>query len=369
MAPFNAQSPGKVITISGDTDREDCGILLNQAWADASNNDMTDPAEASILVKCPTVAIEKVNDQPDPVLPGTAVSYTLTVTVGDGPAEDVVVTDVLPDGLDAPTGISDGGTYSAGDRTITWNLGDLETGSYELTYQAAVSLDTEHGDELVNLAVVTSPNSQCPDAESIADECDDDSTVTVRVPELVIDKAADTEVVHFVFDAEGNVLSVDPEQVTWTLTYTLSNGPVTNAVITDPLPEFLTFVSASDGGVFDASSGVITWNLGTLTTSGSVSFVTTVDEDAPETEPIVNVATIVSDQTPEDEGEDEINVTSEAELGGNPPTPKPSVPDTALVVGPNGTPLSVPVELLVLLFVGSLGALAFANVRAVRRRR
>jgi hypothetical protein len=116
-------------------------------------------------------------------------------------------------------------------------------------------------------------------------------------------------------------------------------------------------------------TGVITWELGTLTTSGSVSFVTTVDPDAPETEPIVNVATIVSDQTPEDDGEDEIRVTSEAELGGNPPTPKPSVPDTAMVVGPNGTPLSVPVELLVVLFVGSLGTLAFANVRAVRRRR
>jgi hypothetical protein len=55
-------------------------------------------------------------------------------------------------------------------------------------------------------------------------------------------------------------------------------------------------------------------------------------------------------------------------MGGN-PTPKPSGPDTALVIGPNGSPLSIPVELLVALFLGSLGTLAFANVRAVRRRR
>lgn len=358
---------GKVIVVSGWTDRADCGVLDNTAFADASNDD-TVQASDSITVKCPLVEIQKVNDQPEPVLPGTVVSYTLTVTVSDGPAKDVVVSDVLPIGLDAPTSISDGGTYEGGTRTITWNLGDLANGSYELTYQAAVSEGTAHGDELVNVAVVTSDNSQCPDAESIADECTDDSTITVRVPTLVIDKAADTEIVHFVFDEEGAVLSVTPEQVTWTLTYTLANGPVTNAVITDPLPDYLTFVSASDGGVYDDALRTITWELGTLTESGSVTFVTTVDPDAPETDPIVNVATIVSNETPEDSGEDSIIVTSESVQAGT-STPSPSVPDTALVPGLNGQPLNLPVELMAFLFLASLGALAFANVRAVRRRR
>jgi hypothetical protein len=218
------------------------------------------------------------------------------------------------------------------------------------------------------VAVVTSPNSQCPDVESVADECTDDSTVTVRVPTLVIDKAADTDGVHFVFDEEGNVLSATPEQVTWTLTYTLTNGPVTDAVITDPLPEYLTFVSASDGGAYDDATRTITWELGTLTESGSVTFVTTVDPDAPETEPIVNVATIVSNETPADEGEDSIIVTSES-VQGSTSTPAPSVPDTALVPGLDGQPLSIPVELMVFAFLASLGALAYANVRAVRRRR
>lgn len=366
--PASDKADGVQIVISGTTDREDCGTLLNQAWAEASNNDLVGPAEASVDVRCPLVEIQKVNDRPEPVLPGTVVSYTLTVTVSDGPAKDVVVTDVLPIGLDAPTSISDGGTYEGGTRTITWNLGDLADGSYELTYQAAVSAGAGHGDELVNVAVVTSENSQCPDVESIADECTDDSTVTVRVPSLVIDKAADTDIVHFVFDEEGDVLSVTPEQVTWTLSYTLTNGPVTDAVITDPLPDYLTFVSASDGGVYDDATRTITWELGTLTASGSVTFVTTVDPDAPETEPIVNVATIVSNETPEDSGEDSIIVTSESEQAGT-STPKPSVPNTALARGLNGQPLSIPVELMVFLFVASLGALAFANVRAVRRRR
>jgi hypothetical protein len=45
------------------------------------------------------------------------------------------------------------------------------------------------------------------------------------------------------------------------------------------------------------------------------------------------------------------------------------VPNTALAFGPAGEPISIPVEFLVVLFFGSLGALAFANVRAPRRRR
>jgi hypothetical protein len=96
--------------------------------------------------------------------------------------------------------------------------------------------------------------------------------------------------------------------------------------------------------------------------------VTEVDPAAPEGDPILNVATIVSNETPEDDGEDSIIVTSESELGSN-PTPKPSVPNTAVVFGPAGEPISIPVELLAFVFIGSLGALAYANVRATRRRR
>jgi len=80
------------------------------------------------------------------------------------------------------------------------------------------------------------------------------------------------------------------------------------------------------------------------------------------------VATIDSNETDPDDGEDSIIVTSESELGGN-PTPTPSVPNTALVFGPAGEPISIPVELLAFILFGSLGTLAYANVRTARRRR
>ena len=161
----------------------------------------------------------------------------------------------------------------------------------------------------------------------------------MRVPELAIEKSADTDEVHFVFDADGNVSSVDPEQVTWTLTYTLSHGPVTDAVITDPLPEFLVFVSASDGGAYDLATGIITLELGDLMVDASdtVSFVTTVDPAAPDTDPILNVATVDSNETAPDDGEDSIIVTSESELVGT-STPEPSS-RTCARFGPAGEPI------------------------------
>jgi hypothetical protein len=80
----------------------------------------------------------------------------------------------------------------------------------------------------------------------------------------------------------------------------------------------------------------------------------------------VNVAVIDSDQTEPDEGEDSVTVVVEPPpLGG---TPAPSLPNTAAGFGMNGEPVTIPVELMVAIFLGSLGALALANVKARSRR-
>jgi uncharacterized repeat protein (TIGR01451 family) len=358
-------SPARV-SVAADTDRDDCGTLDNEAFANASNSDEIS-ATASILVHCPTVEIVKENNQPDPVLPGTDVAFTLTVSVSDGPATDVVVVDTLPAGYDDPTDISDGGVWDGTSRTITWSLGTLDNGDKVVTYSAAVSLTAKQGDVLTNVAVVTSTNSQCPVGVPPAAECDDDSTTTVRVPTLVIDKAADVEQVLRTLDPQGKVVSIVPSSVHWTLTYTLTNGPVTNAVITDPIPAGLTYVdlSASDGGVYDSGTKTITWTFPSLTTSGFVTFDTTVNEDAP-VGTITNVATIQSNETPLDDGQDSIRIVEEQQQGGT-GTPAPSVPNTALNLPMTGG--TVPALLFGLLLIGMLGGLAYANVVAVRRRR
>ncbi len=361
---------GFVIRVFADTDRTDCGLLENTASVDGSNLGEPLTASDSLLVKCPEITVEKTNDAVGSVLPGATVTYTLTLTVDDGPAEDVMVVDAMPDGLEGPTDISDGGVFDDTTGTITWTLGDLADGEYTLTYQAVVSDDVEQGDELVNVASATSPNSQCPDLETLGPECEDDSTVIVRVPTLVLDKVASTELITIT--GPNNAMVASPSVVTWTLSYTLANGPVTNAVITDEIPVGFEFLDASDGGTL--VDGAVTWNFATLSESGSVTFRTTVDpETISRAAPTVNVAVIDSDETPEDDGEDSVRVSREAELGGNPtPTPAPSappLPDTSAGLGLNGEPITVPIELLAALFIGSLGGLTLVNVNARNRRR
>ena len=54
------------ILVFGDSDREDCGELLNVATVDGRNNDDDVPeATATITVKCPTIAIDKENERSD----------------------------------------------------------------------------------------------------------------------------------------------------------------------------------------------------------------------------------------------------------------------------------------------------------------
>jgi uncharacterized repeat protein (TIGR01451 family)/fimbrial isopeptide formation D2 family protein len=367
---FASLAAGASVTIhlSGKTDAADCGTLHNVATVSGDNEDqaqLDDNADAAdVTVLCPGINIAKSNDQAGSVLPGTNVSYTLMVTLTEGTAHDVVVVDTLPDGLDAPTGISDDGVWNAVARTITWELGDLDAqdSPMSLHYQARVSADVESGAQLRNVAVVFSPNSQCPDAETMGPECTDASTVTPRVPGLIIDKAADTEQV--------DVSAGKDTTVTWTLSYALTDGPVTNVVISDPLPAGLEYVdgSASHDGAYDAASRTLTWSFASLSEDGSVSFQTTVAASMDGGTTIENVATIDSDETAPDNGQDSVRTVEQEEQAAT-GTPEPSVPNTALGTTGTGQPLNLPIELVLLVFAASLGGLAVGNLKAVRRRR
>jgi hypothetical protein len=200
----------------------------------------------------------------------------------------------------------------------------------------------------------------------VGDGCDDDSTVTVRIPALVVDKVASTETITIT--GPNTALVATPSVVTWTLSYTLTNGPVTGVTITDQVPTGFTFLDAANGGTF--ANGTVTWNLGTLTSSGSVSFRTTVNPATiSRVAPTVNTAVIDSNETAPDSGQDSVTVTVVAPPLASTPTPRPALPNTATVIGPHGQPISVPLELVAILFIGSLGALAYANVRSRERRR
>ena len=306
-------------------------------------------------VRVQHISVDKTNGVEGAVVPGTVVDFTLTLDVTNGPIENITIVDELPDGISGATDISGGGLYDATTNDITWVLEDV-VDNQTLTYKATVSATATAGN-YTNVATIT--EGPC------VSDCDDDSTVTVRVPTLVVDKAASLDLITISGPANAPVAT--PSVVTWTLTYTLTDGPVTNAVISDEIPVGFVFLDAANGGT--ETDGVVTWTFAELTASGSVTFRTTVDPATISlTAPTVNTAIIDSDQTPEDEGQDSVTVTREEELGGN-PTPAPPLPNTALGTGLNGEPITVPIELLVAFFIGSLGALALANVKSRNSRR
>ena len=364
------------VIVSTLTTQDDCDLLENLAEASASNEDDGDLAnnsgEASILVECPGLNIVKTADE-DVIVAGEEASFTITVWNAlepGGTALGVTLRDDLPPGLawdfevlqgDADCGIAssviEGGIEQ---RSIDCDLGDLAPSSMEDGVVIRVFAETDQDDcgLMENTAFADATND---DIVTSTDE------LTVRCPELVVDKVADAEVITI--SGPSDNLVADPSVVTWTLTYTLTDGPVTDAVITDEIPVGFEFLDAANGGT--EAGGVVTWILASpLESSGTVSFRTTVDpETISRTGPTVNTAVIDSDETEPDEGEDSVTVVVEPPpLGGNPPK-EPEVPDTAVIIGPNGQPITVPVELLAVFFLGSLGAVALANVRARNQRR
>ena len=170
----------------------------------------------------------------------------------------------------------------------------------------AANIDCGEGLSLVidNTGTATSTN----EGSNVLANNSDDATITVLCSALLIDKSF-----------TGNTAGTDPDlgvpaaNIGDTLHYTLDYagaGPLTNAVITDVLPQGLAYVAGSAEGdanftfvSYDEGTRTLTWIAATLPdrTSGAVTYDVTVLATAPDfAQPLVNVATIDSDQTPPD---------------------------------------------------------------------
>ena len=229
------------------------------------------------------------------VKPGDQVVYTLSyANTGTAAASGVVATDPLPADLDYVAGsASNGGTYDAASRTITWQLGSLAAGvNGTVTFTGQVASTATNGEVLRNVAVLAAPginDASNPDAV----------TVTVPTGALTITKAVDKTDAGF-----GD-----------TLTYTVKVGATgdvdqSNVVVTDSVPDKTSYVdgSASCAAPCTASesNGLVTWDVGSLAagTSKDLTFQVTVDTPASAAdgsipaETVHNVAEVSSDDDP-----------------------------------------------------------------------
>src|SRR5690625_1780882 len=201
------------------------------------------------------------------------------------------------------------------DDVVTAAFGDVEDTEWRTVTFAAVIESGQSGKEIENTAQITSNSTEDPE----------DPTTTIIVdpkdPQLESAKSSSIEE-----KAEGNT-DVDNPEVGDTLRYTIStrnmieDSLVENLIITDEIPEGLTYVdgslevdgvSVTDGEDNDAGhvvDGEITGNFGDITDldEHAVTFLVTVDEGQAGKD-IENIAEVKGDNTDIDEPEEEVKI-------------------------------------------------------------
>lgn len=141
----------------------------------------TPVAFCALLCAKPVLCCEKTG--PVEVCPGDPVNYTITVTnVGTCTAEEVVVTDIVPDGLED----------CSGQKTLTFKLGCLEPCQ---TKKINLSLTAVKRGKVCNSIVVTACNanqSSCEWCTNVCQQCVE--CVKVGPKEQAIGKNADYQI-------------------------------------------------------------------------------------------------------------------------------------------------------------------------------
>ena len=203
------------------------------------------------------------------VSPGGDLTYTILVT-NNGPstASTVSFTDTLPSGVTFNNGsknVGDGTVqHSAG--TVTASLGDLAPGGMA-TVTINVDVDAGASGTLNNIASVSAP-----DESNTSNNSDNAQTNVNTLIDLELVKT----------DDDGGAPIIPGSTLTYTLDVT-NNGPstATNVVVTDTLPDDVTFNPTGSTTPDSNVGGVLTYNLGTMVSGADteITIVTTVDSD------------------------------------------------------------------------------------------
>jgi uncharacterized repeat protein (TIGR01451 family) len=257
---------------------------------DPSNNQDEDHVEVRPSAD---LAISKT-DFPDPVVAGSQLTYTLTIT-NNGPsaAEDVRVEDILPAGVviakeidTSPAGVCTPSVPGTAADRIVCVFGNLDSGD-TATVTIVVTVDEDNPGPLHNSAQVFSDNH---DPNMI----DNFATTTTTVGD-----SADLAVTKT--DTPDPVNAGD--EVTYEVTIT-NNGPsdATDVALLDTLPPEVTFVGAtiSNGAgtcvLLIAPPNTVSCDLGTLSPGSFVTvfIVALVDPATPDGTVISNTATVSS---------------------------------------------------------------------------
>ena len=273
----------------------DAGHYLNTACVSATDATATcDDADVP-SVKNPHLTIIKDATESSYDTVGDVIHYSITATNdGNTTLTNVIVTDPNAGGLNCTpqtpvSSLAPGGTITCtASHTIT--QADIDAGHYL--------------------------NTACVNAIGATQACDEADVLAATLT-IVKTNNAPLENLALPNNTVASLPTADEgSTVTYTLTYSIGQVDVTNAVITDVVPEGLQYVDGSATGNaeftfsgYNATTRTLTWTAASVTENGSVTYKALVTKGANElAQPLHNVATIDSDETQPDDAASDVFV-------------------------------------------------------------
>lgn len=286
LSPVTDSGPDRLFLVNSAT------ASLDQPDPTPDNN--TDTATIIPLVDgrppAPDLVVTKTNDV-DYIGGSETVSFTITAeNVGTRVAAEVQVIDKLDTKVFEFVSASGGGTYDAAAGTVTWRFDTLspddglQTFTMVLKVKAGLASSTTTTTNVVEIEDNgLGGNDPTPYNNS------DTHTDGLIYPDLMVTKTNNIEEVSpgDLVDYQITVANVGDFQAEGVKVVDLAD------------PRLYRFISASDGGVYDASTGRITWILGTVQPGAAPQVLTAQFEvlfpSAADIENAVNVVTVTSD--------------------------------------------------------------------------
>jgi uncharacterized repeat protein (TIGR01451 family) len=318
------------ITITATAPSATCPEITNvasvQEGEQPPENTNTVDTQVTGCEEGPDVTITK-SASATSVEPGDTFTFTVVVTsIGDSPAQSVVVTDTIASGLTIQS-VSPTPQCGFVGQAVTCNLGDLAPGA-SATITITVTATEDACPSVVNSAHVSFAGGDGGSADS--------NPVTVDVdcgedPDLEIVKDSDAPA--------GGVEEDDSFGYTITVTNT-GAGTANDVVVTDTIPDGLE-IDSVDGPGCSVAGQTVTCDVGDLAPGASVDITITVTAREGACPSVDNSATVSWSDDSGSHEEDSNTVETDVDcVGGETVTPTPPPPPTT--TPPGGTAFTGP---------------------------